>query len=225
MILLLIKLSYGLIIKTCRCLISARRVWKVYKKVVKALQIQFVWFWFPFPNKLFMWLPKENSFIFSRLTFQVELLMAAASERESCSCSYHLSPPEWRAPCPSRPRSEPAARQGDRKYTPSSCWGLTPAVLERWEGGGSLLQKGAAWMKLRLSEESGDIKLNNLRKYLLFANVHQLHCPPQPLNVFGCHLHHLFDFSTFLGPGRDTLDSDPFCKALGSKSLYILKYF
>lgn len=53
--------------------------------------------------------------------------------------------------------------------------------------------------------------------YLLCAIVHQLHRPPQPLDVFLCHLHHLLYLCTLLWPDGHTLYTDPFCQALGIK--------
>lgn len=49
---------------------------------------------------------------------------------------------------------------------------------------------------------------------LLFANVHHLHLPAQPLDVLGCHFHHLLDLATLLRPCRHALDLHPVCKAL-----------
>lgn len=123
-------------------------------------------------SRLFTWLPKEDSFIFSCLTSQVKLLIIA-------TWSYHPSPPAWRAPCPSHPRSEQAAHQGDRKYTRSFCSGLTPAVPEWWEEGGSLLQKGAAWIKCKLSENLGDVPLSN---YGITFLPSVCRCPPALLS-------------------------------------------
>lgn len=64
------------------------------------------------------------------------------------------------------------------------------------------------------------------QSYLLFADVHHLHCAPQLLNVLGCHLHHLLDLPSLLWPSRHALDFHPFSEALGNKKFpFILTLF